>query len=73
MNGLTVLALAAVVLVLVATVAMVVREVASGRRDMARRIDAFREVTRHDHDARVDAYRVDEAPIASDERELVGA
>lgn len=69
-NGLTVLGLIA--LVRVVTVAMVVREVASGRRDMSSRIDAFREVSRHP-DARVDAYRVDEAPVASDERELVDA
>ncbi len=68
MNGLTVLALIA----LVDTVAMVVREAATGRRDMASRVDAFREVSRHP-DARVDAYRVDETPVPSDERELVDA
>lgn len=72
MNGLTVLALIALVAVLVTTVAMVVREAATGRRDMASRVDAFREVSRHP-DARVDAYRVDEAPVPSDDRELVDA
>ena len=69
MNGLTVLALIALVAVLVATVAMVVREAAAGQRDMARRLDAFRAGERRHQEPLLDAYRGDDAPSAAAERE----